>query len=517
MSGTLQKRATLARPCWPIGRVILVLVGQAFFSLNVWPISAERNISMGFTARNGHQKVALVSCPLASRNAIPLALPSLAAYAELHGYPVECLDLNMEFQDAIRAKGVAEDIWNAQHWYGSNPATIESTLEEMADDWAKIIMGGEPTIVGVTITVTSMEVSLMMAKAIKRQSPATKTVFGGPECKLSWRRFIAKKAVDFVVLGEGEQPFVKLLGALDQGLTQFDIPAVVTKAANAENHPSAVNTELDALPRPAFSKMALARYTQRGVTELPILASAGCVQSCTFCSRNFLDGAYRCKSPQRIIDELQHNIETYGVKDFVFVDSLINGKVAQLVGWTSGVIEQALDIRWQANAILSPRNSAQVLQTMRQSGCIRLWYGLESGSAPILKDMRKFADIQRIEQNLRDTHEAGILVTCYMLVGYPTETEADFQATLNFLARNRSSIDSVLPSICYVGEETILEKKKDSYEISGEKGNWQNPNSTPDLREWRYQKLVSVAEALGIEVHGRGLIDYLPLPKEKPV
>ena len=265
---------------------------------------------MGSPARISRQQVALVSCPLTSRGAIPLALPSLAAFAEMHGYPVACWDLNLEFQDSIRASGVAEEIWDTRQWYGANPAAIEPLLEALADDWAKIIMDSEPTVVGFTVSVTSAEVSLMMAKAIKRRSPATKTVFGGPECKLNWRRFIAKKAVDFVVLGEGEQPFVSLLQALDQGLIQFDMPSVITKAASDEAHQSAVNTELDALPQPDFSKMTLARYIQRGVTELPILASAGCVQSCTFCSRNFLDGAYRCKSPQRIVDELQHNIGT---------------------------------------------------------------------------------------------------------------------------------------------------------------------------------------------------------------
>ena len=65
--------------------------------------------------------------------------------------------------------------------------------------------------------------------------------------------------------------------------------------------------------------MALARYARNGRLELPILGSVGCVQNCTFCSRHFLHGGFRCKSPQRIIDELQHNIATYGARDFLYL------------------------------------------------------------------------------------------------------------------------------------------------------------------------------------------------------
>ena len=467
---------------------------------------------MDFQTVTNRQKVALIACPLASRNTIPLALPAIAAFVEQHGYPVTCWDLNLEFQEILHERGVPADFWNVMDWYALTPAR-ESILEELADEWAAVILRDAPTVVGFSVTAVSTAVTLMVAKAVKRLAPAVKTVFGGPECIVSWPYFIAKKAVDFVVVGEGEQPFVELLQALDQGRERIDIPAVVTKQSNGAAPQNAVNRDLDALPYPAFSKMALARYARNGRLELPILGSVGCVQNCTFCSRHYLHGGFRCKSPQRIIDELQHNIATYGARDFLFVDSLINGKIKQLTGWTTAVIEQGLDIRWHANAILSPKNTAELLQTLRAAGCMRLWYGLESGSSLVLKDMRKLADVARIEQNLRDTHAAGIYVTCYMFVGYPTETEVDFQASLAFLERNHASIDSILPSICYIGEGTTLDEKQAAYGLVGGRVDWQNENSTPELRAARYAQLVAVAEDLGIVVHRRGLVDFLPMPK----
>ncbi|MEI2776418.1 MAG: cobalamin-dependent protein [Tetrasphaera sp.] len=251
---------------------------------------------MDFQTVASRQRVALVACPLASRNTIPLALPSIAAYAELHGYPVACWDLNLEFQEILHARGVPADFWNVLNWYGLE-SERECIMEELADEWAAIILRDAPTVVGFSVTAVSAAVSLIVAKAVKRLDPTVKTVFGGPECIVGWPRFIAKKSVDFVVVGEGEQPFVELLQALDQGREQIDMPAVVTKQSNGAAPQNAVNHNLDALPYPAFSKMALARYARNGRLELPILGSVGCVQNCTFCSRHFLHGGFRCQVP----------------------------------------------------------------------------------------------------------------------------------------------------------------------------------------------------------------------------
>ena len=450
----------------------------------------------------GSQRITLVACPLGSRRVIPLALPSLAAFVETCGYYVTCKDLNLDFQSSLQVDSLDNHLLDVANWNRLRIGQqIESVLWSMTGGWVDAILRDRPTVVGFSVTEVSLYTSLMLARAIKVHEPTTVTVFGGPECMNSWAALIEEDAVDFVVLGEGERPFVDLLQALDRRQEHAAIPAVLDKRARLWPPRPAVNTDLDGLPYPDFSKMDFLGYAYQGVTELPILSSVGCVQDCTFCSRRFLHGTFRFKSSERIVNELQRGVESYGATSFFFVDSLINGRVPQLLRWTSRVASMQMRIQWHANAILSPRTSRELLDTMRRSGCIRLWYGLESGSSAVLNDMRKYADIEAIEGIIRDTHQAGILITCFLIVGYPTETETDFKATLHFVERNRRYIDAIFPSLCSVEAEAPLGQNRDRYGIVGSGRDWHSPISTLELREARLEQLQHLLNELDIATH----------------
>lgn len=463
---------------------------------------------------HSRQKVALVRCPLASHWNIPLALPSLAAFIEMYDYEVKCWDLNLEFQDFMNTKDLPLSLLDENKWYRLQiDSQIEAILSGLAKSWAEMILRDAPTVVGFSIPVVTVKASLILAQAIKMFDSNIVTVFGGPECMYSWPDLIKEDVVDFVILGEGEQPFVDLLQVLDRGGKQVHNPAVVTKDTCDQPHSVAINNDLDQLPYPDFSKMEFERYADHGVVDIPIFGSVGCVRNCTFCSRHFLNGKYRYKSSHKIVSELERAVELYGTKSFFFVDSLINGRIDQLSEWTSLVVDKQMGIRWHSNAILSPDTTKDVLRTMRQSGCIRLWYGLESGSPLILKDMKKLVDIPIIERVIRDTHDVGIIATCFVMVGYPTETEADFQATLDFLKRNKSHLDEVYPLLCEVQDETLLGGGKRKYGIVGSGYDWVNSTSNLDVRKKRLQQLLSVLQDLGISTHqdtGRDFVGTNP-------
>lgn len=448
------------------------------------------------------QKIALIRCPLASHWNIPLALPSLAAFIEIYDYDVKCWDLNLEFHDYLCAKGLPLSLLDEKKWYRSQiDPQVEAILAELVEPWAEIILRETPTVVGFSVPIVTVKASLMLAQVIKKLDHNVVTVFGGPECMYSWINLIKDDAVDFVILGEGEQPFVDLLQSLDRGEKQVHNRAVVAKNTRDQPHAIAINDNLNQLPYPDFSKMEIERYADQGVVDIPIFGSVGCIRNCSFCSRHFLNGKYRYKSPHRIVGELERGVNLYGTKSFFFVDSLINGKIDQLSEWTSLVVDKQMGIRWHSNAILNPDTTKDVLATMRQSGCIRLWYGLESGSPSILKDMKKFEDISIIERVIRDTHDVGIIATCFIIVGYPTETDAHFQETLDFLKRNKNHIDEVYPLLCEVQDETMLGGGKKKYGIVGGGYDWINSISNLDIRKKRMQWLLAVVQDLGITTH----------------
>jgi B12 binding domain len=268
-------------------------------------------------------RVALVVCPLGSRWVVQVALPSVAAFVEMYDYEVKCWDLNLEFQDSLQGSRLYRTFLEVRKWYwAENDPQIESILEELVGSWAEMILRDGTTVVGLSISLVTVQASLLLAKAIKKLDSNVVTVIGGPECMYSWPQLIKEDAIDFVILGEGERPFLELLQALDRGQKQVNNSAVVTKETYNLPHMAAMNADLDRLPYPDFSKVELVRYADRGVVDLPIFGSVGCIRNCTFCSRRFLNGTYRYKSPHRIISELERGIELYSTTSFFFVDSL---------------------------------------------------------------------------------------------------------------------------------------------------------------------------------------------------
>jgi hypothetical protein len=151
------------------------------------------------------------------------------------------------------------------------------------------------------------------------------------------------------------------------------------------------------------------------------------------------------------------------VVDFHFYDPLINGNIKELQFFCEKIINAVRNndirpIRWRAEAIIRTEMTLGLLTKMKQAGCYQLAYGIESGSQNVLDSMRKRYRIQEAEEVIKNTHDAGIQVSANFMFGFPTETRQDFQATLNFLSRNRKYINEVYPSesFCSIDKESYL-------------------------------------------------------------
>lgn len=85
---------------------------------------------------------------------------------------------------------------------------------------------------------------------------------------------------------------------------------------------------------------------------------------------------------------------------------------------------------------MRPEMTPGLLNKMKKAGCKVISYGLESGSDNVLKLMRKGYTSESAERVIRDTFRAGIYTIFNIIVGYPGETEDDFNETNDFLIRN---------------------------------------------------------------------------------
>ena len=486
----------------------------------MWPFRAsERRLGSWPPA-----KVALVQCPVWWTTDPPLGLAQLAGALKHFGHEAEVFDLSIEL---YRERG--EKYKNAWAWeqfaFWQDPAWIAECFRDHGAFWdravARIVASDSP-VVGFAVFLGSLQTTLEVARRIKAAAPDRVVVLGGEYFFLGGKaeELILDPAVDAIVTGAADFAFPELVRKYQEtGSLQPCAGAIVKRGGEIlRGGERPIEKTLDSLPFADYEPFPLSLYEDQN--RIPMTASRGCVRRCAFCStREFWKG-YSYMSGERIFAEVAHHASRHpGRRHVEFYDITANGSVPSLERFAELVVEKELTIAWKINAIIRPEMTRAVLDKMAKSGCTSIIYGLESGSENVLKLMRKEYGPAVAERVLRDTHEAGIKTTANFMFGFPGETDADFQETLEFLRRNHSWLDRVYPSRTF----TALEEHSYLFEHPEEFGikidplkptnlYWETVDGKNDfvVRMKRCEEFCRLASELGIEVQ-KGLDAELAL------
>lgn len=193
--------------------------------------------------------------------------------------------------------------------------------------------------------------------------------------------------------------------------------------------------DLNALPAPALHLIDVRKYYYELMGDCFVLleGSRGCSFHCTFCSLTMYGNGVRTKSPEKLFEEVCA-AKSAGAKNIYFIDLefTINKKLVQDL--CKFLIERKLGIRWTCQTRADLVNRALLLK-MKESGCVLIHYGVESGSQHVLDNVDKRLTLEEIVQAFSLTHESGIETTAFFMFGLPGETPSDRKATLEFAKR----------------------------------------------------------------------------------
>jgi radical SAM protein with 4Fe4S-binding SPASM domain len=458
-------------------------------------------------------KVALIQCPGWGRDCPPYTMALLAAILRNANHKVYCFDLN----NALYCSGPEEyrKFWDDKDLYTfwSSKDLIVRFIQDnqkMIELQVEHILNTEARVIGFTVHFSSLLVSLEVAKRIKEKDKKRIIVFGGPDCcrQLRGLELIREDVVDIVNVGEGDISIIELVRILEkEGRVDFVRGALIKNGRGfADCGDIDVVDNLDTLPFPDYSDFTedILSGLYRQPERLEILDSRGCITRCHFCSEWQFWKRFRSMSGERIFAEISFQIKKYPQVDyFYFIGSLLNGNIKALSDFCDLVIKSGLKIRWLGQPIIRKEMTREFLQKMKKAGCQWLGYGIESGSQRVVNKMNKKFSLKLAEQVLRDTHDVGIQVQANFMFGIPTETEEDFKQTLNFLKRNRDSIDSVLASqsFCVIDKDTYLYNHPEQFGIIDREHHlyWEaeGGNTYPE-RFRRYEEFCKLALSLGI-------------------
>ena len=314
-------------------------------------------------------------------------------------------------------------------------------VPDALDRYAEQILKTQPDIVGFSCVFNQVMPSLALARRLKAARPGMRILLGGACVHGSMGEAYARAfsdTVDHVFTGEADVVFPAFLEALAAGRDGQELPGVTRDGM--QSAPAEPVKDLDALPEPDYDDYFAARAEcaaagQRLLErrELPFESSRGCwwgqkIQ-CSFCGINGVGMAYRVKSVDRVVGELEHLATRYHSTDLEAADNILPH--AAYRGLLPGLATLGLDLRltYEIKANVARDDVA----ALRAAGVVLVQPGVESFSDHVLQLMRKgVTGLQNI-QLLKWLQEFGIGAYYHVLVGFPGETDADYEAMHSLL------------------------------------------------------------------------------------
>ncbi len=463
----------------------------------------------GFNQQNKNKDVVLVMCPGWGATQPPVGISYLKSFLEQEGILAQCLDLNMELYESFAEKKYWELNYPEHFMIPETFAKdILPGLRSFLRPWAERILSYKSRIVGFSLFMSNVNTAILLAKELKEIDPHVFIVAGGSEVSRIKKVVVGGEqnfaslnpellsCFDLLVDGEGEHALQELVQRVRKRSDLYAIDGAFFKK-NGDlivNKPRPSIQNLDIVPAPDYTDFSLKKYTRKA---LPLMTSRGCVNRCAFCADSPLWKHYRQQSAAKVFRDICFLVQKYGIRDFEIADSIFNADAGRIEKICDLINQSGIKIHWSAKATIRREMTPALLAKMKKSGCTDLAYGIESGSPRVLLEMKKNLDLLEAEKVLQATHEAGIRANCFFLIGFPTETEEDFNLTLDFVSRNAPYIwrfDQITG--CHIEEDSYLGTHLDEYGVILKNDGWCSKNSTPDIRRKRLSRFRDFARQL---------------------
>jgi ribosomal peptide maturation radical SAM protein 1 len=297
-------------------------------------------------------------------------------------------------------------------------------------------------LIGFTSTFEQNLASLALAQLIKTRYPEKTIVFGGGNCEGVMglelhRRF---PFIDYVCSGESDNTFPELVRQLQAGQQPTQIAGLIHRhhGESALAAPADRVHEMDRLPDPNyddyFAALGASSFAPQIRPALLIESARGCwwgaKAHCTFCGLNGTTMAFRAKSADRVLAELERQKLRYGVGRFLAVDNIMSFEYFRDLLPALKARNPGISLFYEIKSNLR----REQVELLRDAGVLALQPGIESLSSRVLKLMRKGVTAIQNVQLLRFCREYGIEIAWNLLYGFPGETQEDYVATSSVIA-----------------------------------------------------------------------------------
>lgn len=321
---------------------------------------------------------------------------------------------------------------------GTDVKVVESSLDVLTDAaLIDLLREFRPDFVGVRAINFFRDEAARIVRVVRewRDIPV---VLGGP-LPTAMRRTAFEWIPDLrlAAAGEGE----RVLERLVRGEAPELIPGMMTRSTSGirENPEDAFLQELDDLPTPDYSLVDLGKYSRalsyaynqrrQGV----LVTSRGCPYRCTYCFQPAASKV-RLRSARRVFEDIEELARNYQVSDFYVVDDIFNVNRKRALEVFSRLRAERLGIRlYFVNGLRVDLCDEEMIDAMVEAGTVWVTFAIETASPRVAALVNKAINLERARDVIAYAQSAGIVVNVNTMFGFPTETAADAQTTLDYI------------------------------------------------------------------------------------
>jgi anaerobic magnesium-protoporphyrin IX monomethyl ester cyclase len=324
------------------------------------------------------------------------------------------------------------------------------------------LIARRPKVLGMSVIYGSQLIpALTLGRLVKQALPDCHITAGGGFLAYIGEKLMnapgVEDCLDSMIFHEGEAPLQALCEALRDeaslsevgSLTWFDRSGdEVVTVANPPAHP----VRLEDAPAPSFDGLPLDKYFSPELV-LPYDLNRGCYYGeCAFCTLPTVIGpGYRTRSAGRIVDHVLELKQRHDCTRFTFItDCMPPGMIADL---PQELIDREAGIKWWCDARIERKAyDREGAQRLYDSGCRKLLFGFETATPRLLKMMKKGQSLEAVSEVAHACNDAGISVTFYAMVGFPSETREEARASLQFLREHAGVVREVSLQTFHIDE-----------------------------------------------------------------
>ena len=345
----------------------------------------------------------------------PLGLGYIATYLKKYEYTVKIIDMFM------------------------HEITFDTVIDTLKNNHVNII--------GISCTTETYNIAVHMAELIKALSEDYTIVFGGPHTSFEYREALKNKAIDYVILNEGERSFKKFCDYSVRGIgNKNDLKGIAYKLDGdvfcAEPEPFITN--LDELPFPdrtLFDNLEKYKY------PATLQTSRGCPGNCIFCAASMLSGGrYRMRSAKSVVAEFEY-LKALGFNHVCVTDDTMTVSIPRLDEILNCLIESKLNVTWFCESRVDSINE-DILAKMKKAGLTNIQFGVEAGNQKILDSIKKDITIGQVKNVFEWCNKLDINAHSNMIIGQPQDDVDTINDTIKMAEEIVSLTGRISFSVC---------------------------------------------------------------------